>query len=586
LQALFGLGRVGDWTDSQLLECFKAGDGHDAEAAFSTLVRRHGPMVLRVCKGVLKDEHDAQDAFQATFLVLARGASSVRDRSSVASWLFGVSHRVASRAKVALARRRVHERRAGSMIDQVRRDREGELDVDRAALDAEIGRLPVKYREPIVLCYLEGLSQDQAAIQLGWPSGTVRARLCKARNMLRARLTRRGLVVPAAVVAMTSTAREALAAVPATLIDSTVRAAMLSGAGKVVAAGAASTAVAALANGTTQPASVAWLKLTFVVLSIGIASVGVPAAAVHLSQSRTPPAVDIPSPEPPNPAPRAQAYDRDESNPYADAGAKTAVALPPEARQPLGESTVLANPMPAIKVDGVLGDWPVGIERHPILKRFADAVAGGPMPERAAPMDEEDLAAHFSVGYGRAEQRLYVAMVVRDDVLVVGHGSNTDTDAAEVYVDGLRSGRRIEMPKSPWYETTQLSEVPVQQYVALPGLGRIYGTSYRTNPILLAGDLNETGTKMAFRREGDVTTYEWAIQVFDRYPDRPTELRPGKSIGFDLAVVDKDVAPGTVFPPGVRRQSDYEWIYWGPLWTGMKVLDAGNLGTLILGGDD
>ena len=81
-----------------------------------------------------------------------------------------------------------------------------------------------------------------------------------------------------------------------------------------------------------------------------------------------------------------------------------------------------------------------------------------------------------------------------------------------------------------------------------------------------------------------MTTYEWAIQAFDRYPDTPTELVPGKSIGFDLAVVDKDLPPGTVKPPGKKAPPDYDWIYWGPTWKGMKVLDAGNLGELVLGG--
>ncbi|WZO99035.1 sigma-70 family RNA polymerase sigma factor [Isosphaeraceae bacterium EP7] len=588
LQALFGLGRVGDWTDAQLLDCFKGSEGHDSEAAFTTLVRRHGPMVLRVCRGVLKDEHDAQDAFQATFLVLARGASSVRDRSSVAGWLFGVSHRVSSRAKVALARRRTHERRAALMIDRMRQEGAGDSHVDRSALDEEIRKLPEKYREPIVLCYIEGLSQEQAAAHLGWPSGTVRGRLCKARNLLRARLARRGLVVPAAAIAVASTARETLAAVPTSLVDSTVRAAMLSGAGKAVAAGAASSTVAALANGTALSTTAAWLKLTAVLVGIGLASMTVPGAAGYLGQSRNPPAAESPEPKSPDFVPPPRANPRVEPEAVIKAapvaGLPNAAKPPVDPKRPPRNPSVLANPMGAIAVDGELEDWPDDIEFHPILKRFSDALAGAEIPERTAPKDENDLAAWFSVGYSREEQMLYVAMVVRDDVLIVGNSSDRDTDAAEVYVDGLRQDRKIEMPESPWFKTSNLSEVPVHQYISIPGRGRIYGTPYKTNPILLAGDLDKTKSKAAFRRKGLVTTYEWAIQVFDRYPDRPTELVPGKSIGFDLAVVDKDVAPGTIVPPGTKVQPDYDWIYWGPRWKGMKVLDAGNLGELVLGG--
>jgi hypothetical protein len=122
----------------------------------------------------------------------------------------------------------------------------------------------------------------------------------------------------------------------------------------------------------------------------------------------------------------------------------------------------------------------------------------------------------------------------------------------------------------------------VQQYVAIPGPGKVYGSTYDTNPVLLAGDLRRTRTRMAFRREAGVTTYEWAIQPFDRYPDQPTRLVPGKRIGFDVAVADKDVPATSMQGRNEPEEDKVAWIYWGQEWAGMKVLNAGNLGEIVL----
>ncbi len=155
-----------------------------AEAAFAALVDRHGAMVLRVCRQVLGDEHEAQDASQATFLVLARRAGSIGRRESVASWLHGVALRVAARARLAASRRRARERRGGERM-AARRVVEIEIGADEsqerwAKLHDELGRLPDSFREPLVLCYLEGLTQEQAAAQLRCPLGTVQSRLAQA----------------------------------------------------------------------------------------------------------------------------------------------------------------------------------------------------------------------------------------------------------------------------------------------------------------------------------------------------------------------------------------------------------------------
>ena len=191
-RTLFVAGAIGAATDGQLLDRFVTGRGDPgAEAAFGILVDRHGPMVLRVCRRVLGDGHDAQDASQATFLVLARKAGSIRSRESVASWLFGVAHRIAQRARREAARRRDVERRGALMrpeaVEEPRQDGDGSLIVE------EIARLSEADRSAVVLCDLEGRSYAEAARQLDWPLGTLKARLSRARGRLRSRLVRRGL---------------------------------------------------------------------------------------------------------------------------------------------------------------------------------------------------------------------------------------------------------------------------------------------------------------------------------------------------------------------------------------------------------
>jgi len=191
---LFQLGTTGEWSDGDLLDRFVVREDETRSAAFEVLVDRHGPMVLDVCRNVLRDDHEAEDAFQATFLILARHARSIRQRGSVGSWLFGVATRVASRAKLDAARRRARERAFAQ--DVAARALSNSDDDAIAALRDEITRLPERYREPIVLCYLEGMSYQAAAERLGCPIGTVSVRLMRAREKLRARLVRRGEAVP------------------------------------------------------------------------------------------------------------------------------------------------------------------------------------------------------------------------------------------------------------------------------------------------------------------------------------------------------------------------------------------------------
>jgi len=225
-------------------------------------MERHGPMVLRVCQQILGDSDEALDAFQATFLVLVRKADSVRKRDSVASWLHGVARRVALRAKAGAARRREHERRRAVMAAESVRD----MAEDRPEIHDEIARLPEKYREPVVLCYLEGLSVEVAAQRLKCPKGTVLSRLARARERLRQGLTRRGLALPAVFLAA-GLAPRSTAALPAALLETTAQAAMQFAAGE----GVTSAAAVALAKGTLRAMLMTKLTLAASLMTVGVA---------------------------------------------------------------------------------------------------------------------------------------------------------------------------------------------------------------------------------------------------------------------------------------------------------------------------
>jgi RNA polymerase sigma factor (sigma-70 family) len=166
---------------------------HGEDAAFAALVQRHGPLVLGVCRRVLREAHDCEDAFQATFLVLLRKAASIRRPELLGNWLYGVAYRTALRARVEQSRRRLHEgRAAGTLLESAEHDLGGSD--FREVLDEEIHRLPEKYRTAFVLCYLEGKTNVEAARSLRCPKGTVLSRLARARQRLRSRLSHRGIV--------------------------------------------------------------------------------------------------------------------------------------------------------------------------------------------------------------------------------------------------------------------------------------------------------------------------------------------------------------------------------------------------------
>jgi RNA polymerase sigma factor (sigma-70 family) len=245
---LFGQGTVTGLDEGQLLERFVT---RRDEAAFEALVSRHGPMVQGLCRRILRDRHDAEDAFQATFLLLARKAGAIRSRDLVGPWLYRVAHRVAVKASQEATRRKARERPDPDAAEHAPDPSGPPAEPDLApAIHAELAQLPETYRAPVVLCDLQGLSHEEAAARLRWPVGTVKGRLSRARDRLRDRLARRGIAAPAALVAAVL-AGEAKAAVPVPLLDSTVKAAVAAAAGRL-AVGLASSPAALLAGGVAR----------------------------------------------------------------------------------------------------------------------------------------------------------------------------------------------------------------------------------------------------------------------------------------------------------------------------------------------
>lgn len=259
-------------SDAELLECYV--ERHD-DGAFDALMRRHGPMVLGVCRAVLRSDADAEDAFQATFLVLARKAGSIRRREGLGSWLHGVAYRVAQKARAATARRRAVEAKAAPPAAASADDLSwGEV---RALLHAELAGLPEHFRGPLVLCYLEELTHEEAARRLGWTQATVKGRLQRGRELLRRRLERRGLGLSAALAAVSLTGQAGAAALPAALAETTLQAVRTVAAGKIVPGTAA-----ALARGVAGPIGQAKLRVAAIALLVAVAG-----GVAHFSRAPT-----------------------------------------------------------------------------------------------------------------------------------------------------------------------------------------------------------------------------------------------------------------------------------------------------------
>jgi RNA polymerase sigma factor (sigma-70 family) len=286
--------------DRELLESFLL---RREEVAFAELVRRHGPMVLNVCRGVLHNQHDAEDVFQATFLVLAQKAERVRRPEAVGSWLCGVAYHLALKVRAASERRRRSEERteertvADPLLDMTLRE------LHQVLLE-ELQRLPEKYRLPLILCYLEGRTQTEASKQLGWDKETLRGRINRGRSQLRARLTRRDLSLSAGVFISAFSGGVAEASLPAVRVEAAVKAALASTSGKEMGQ-YVSAQVSALAEGAMRTLFASHGK-TVLILMLALGCVTAAAGLWSRLQFAGPPAAiaaqqaDAP-PTPPNP---------------------------------------------------------------------------------------------------------------------------------------------------------------------------------------------------------------------------------------------------------------------------------------------
>jgi RNA polymerase sigma factor (sigma-70 family) len=292
--------------DAELLERFIA---HRDDGAFALLVRRHGPMVLGVCKRVLGNETEAEDAFQATFLVLVRKATSIIPRTQVGNWLHGVAHKTALKARAMNRKRRVKEREAGAAHGRNAADDTWQSLLE--ILDGELRALPEKYQAPIVLCDLEGLSYREAAARLRCPQGTLSGRLTRARALLTRRVARRGLTVTAAALAMLL-ARDASASLPPSLTAWAVRAGTALAAGKALTEGAVSSKVASLTEGVLKMLLLSKLKIVtagLLLLAAVVAAGWTCAARVSARAAMPDDAFPWVTEEPPAPADKVRAAD-------------------------------------------------------------------------------------------------------------------------------------------------------------------------------------------------------------------------------------------------------------------------------------
>ena len=282
LEALFDAGTLSGMPDGALLERFVSSrDG----VAFEAIVTRHGPMVFNVCRRMLLQQSDAEDAFQATFLILVRKAGTLRDRQRLGPWLYGVAHRVASRARAQAAGRRAREREqpAEAVV-------ECSVDLEQrelvAVLDEELARLPEKYRAAIVLCDLEGETYEQAARQLDCALGTLKSRLASARQRLRSRLVRRGFA-PSAAMAASLASGSARAALPARLAETTVTAAVRCIVGPAALTGGSSASVSILTEGVLMTMFLSRLtKLGVILLAVGTCAASLAVLAQQTTESR------------------------------------------------------------------------------------------------------------------------------------------------------------------------------------------------------------------------------------------------------------------------------------------------------------
>jgi RNA polymerase sigma factor (sigma-70 family) len=269
------------------------------ESAFTALIERYAPMVFGVCRRVLQHPQDAEDAAQATFLVLARRANTLDGRGPLGNWLYTVAYRTALKARQAISRRRAHETLTPDLCTVPASEVKAQSDL-RPLLDEELNELPEKYRAPLVLCFLEGKSHRQAAQDLGWSSGSMARRMNRARELLRRRLARRGVEVSAGVLLVLLTKNALAASMSPTLVASTTKAALAFASGQASVSATVSAEVAALAENVLSTTKLAGgvkagsVLLTVVLLAVIGTMTGLLTHQVRALQQQAAGACEIP----------------------------------------------------------------------------------------------------------------------------------------------------------------------------------------------------------------------------------------------------------------------------------------------------
>jgi RNA polymerase sigma factor (sigma-70 family) len=384
LRTLYAFGVIGDLTDEQLLQCFVRRD-EAADEAFAILVERHGAMVLGVCLRVLgNNSHEAEDAFQATFLVLAKKARSVSRRDKLASWLYGTALRTANQSRRRAARRRTHEKRVSLPISDQHPDPAISSEF-RTILDEELARLPAAHRVVVILCELEGLSRSEAARRLDIPEGTLSSRLARAKIQLRDRLTRRGLALSTFTLSSALIRQSHAVSVPLSLIETTVAGAAHLATTSSLAAGLMTVSVATLTEGVLQTMFVTKLKAS--VLGIGTLTAVVSGAMV-LGQPEDPAKSSV---VPPPSAPIGKTLNKSDrtapptaSNPNLNRNHNLNPGINPNLSLNLNPNPDPASPIPKLGP----GDQPQA--PNPDLNPLVTSPTPDPIPER--PLEKLELS--------------------------------------------------------------------------------------------------------------------------------------------------------------------------------------------------
>jgi RNA polymerase sigma factor (sigma-70 family) len=515
-----------DLSDGQLLDRFVASRD---ESAFRQLLQRHASTVLGVCRRLLANAHDAEDAFQATFFVLARKAESVRPRHMVGNWLYGVAYRIAWKARAAALRRRVKEQEAGSQRTEP--SLPGDWQELRMLLDRELSRLPEKYRSAVVLCELGGTSRKEAARQLGLAEGTLSSRLAAARVRLARRLSRYGALVSAGSLAVLLE-QEASARVSASLLRETSALA-----GRAIAPGVISANVTALAEGVI---SNMWLNNGKWALSAAIVTIGLGAGLLSLPALSSRPSSGLSAAEP------AQ-KDKKEQGPVVrgvitaiDAGKSTMtlkVQIAADKKQTEEKTLTLAKDvnvllnthptkkqqLPAGKMTDLTPGTHVDARLSPDSKAVVEVIATGPNIHagfKSFAAAQNTLTVYVKGQDGKEDKTLQVA---KDAKVLLNDGLSKGTPDQEGKLSDLAEGTSVGLQLS----VDQKTALTIRAFG-----GSLHGT-------LKALDTGNSSVTISVKEDGGLVDKELKLVKGAKIEGNPTV---GGGVSVTLSVFDKGVA--------------------------------------------